>query len=91
MIIRNKKRYSLGLEYVNISRKLYRYDMTPEFLWTRSDKEEVVELLEREAELDVDLEQYLISDGDEEGLKIFRQNQTYNALRLWNLKRDLTI
>ena len=74
-----------------ISRKLYRYDMAPESVWSRDDKEEVVKLLEKEAELDVDLEWYLIKDGDEEGLKIFRQNQAYNAIRIWNLKRDLAL
>lgn len=84
-----KERYLLGVEYMAISRKLYRFDLVPEKLWSDSDKKKVVELLEKEAELDIVLENYLINDMDVEGLKVFRQNKEYNALRLWNLKQSL--
>lgn len=84
-----KERYLLGQEYMSIARQLGQFDMIPERDWSNSDKQKVVLLLEREAELDIELEDYLIKDEDVEGLKIFRQNQEYNQLKLWNLKQSL--
>ncbi len=84
-----KERYLLGQEYMSIARQLGQFDMIPERDLSNSDKQKIVLLLEREAELDIELEDYLIKDEDVEGLKIFRQNQEYNTLKLWNLKQSL--
>ncbi len=88
-MLMNLKRMKLGQDYYLISRKLSKYDLVPEFLWTVEQKKEVVELLEKMFKLDVELEDYLIKDGDTEGLKTFKNNQAYVANRLWNLKQDL--
>lgn len=84
-------RYMLGVKYQQIARDLYFYDMVPRYLWTREQKEKVVELLEQEAVLDQELAAYLIKDRDEQGLKVFNANKRTNALALWDLKQELAI
>lgn len=83
------RRWILGCKYQELAKELYEYDITPEFLWTPEQKLRVIEILEKEAEMDIELAGYLIADGDEAAMEIFNQNAAYNANRLWKLKQEL--
>ena len=83
------KRQILGCKYMVIAKELEKYDMTPRFLWTDQQKKRVIELLEKEAEMDIELAQYLIDDGDEVGYRTLQQTNRFNARQLWNLKQSI--
>ena len=89
LLFKSYERMKLGQEYYLLMRKLSKYDMIPEFLWTIEQKEEVVEILEKMFNLDVELEDHLIKDGDELGVREFKKNQAIYTDRLWKLKQDL--
>lgn len=83
------RRWIIGCEYMAITKELEKYDMTPRILWTEQEKNRVIELLEREAELDIELAKYLIDDGDEVGYRVLQTTREFNANQLWNLKQSI--
>ena len=83
------RRYMLGVKYQQIAGELAHYDMIPRFVWTREQKERVVELLEQEAVLDEQLAEFLIKDADKPGIEMLNRNKKINANALWDLKQEL--
>lgn len=88
-IINRIKRIKIGAEYAKIARQLHPFEAVPMYLWTKPYIESVVDLLEKEAELDIRFEELLIADNDAESMKIHKYLSNHNAEVLWDLKQRL--
>ena len=89
MVTMTRERLELGAKYQAIGVQLGMIEMIPRASWSKETKERVVELLEQESEMDVELSEYLINDGDAIGIAMLRRNQVLNANVLWDLKQEL--
>ena len=83
------KRAKLGFKYMMISKEIQQYENIPDWAMSRETKEKVVDILERWSELDIELAEILIAEGDEKGMELFNVNSNLVANTLWNYKQQL--
>ena len=84
-------RIILGIKFTELAEKLESFDEKPYAKWTRQDKETEAEILEQQTVLDIELDEYLIKDGDAYGIYQHNMNKEFVANYLWMIKRDLAI